>query len=225
MTLLTTANPKLTKSSGRYLGAILHLSPHTISGKNICPKASNGCVAACLNSAGRGAMYPAQNARLNRTLVLHSSPAVFNSLLVQEIVKFQRRALRKGLKPVIRLNGTSDLNWFKIIDQFPSIQFYDYTKRLGLLKLLKHYQSQGQFLNYRLTFSRTESNGKDCRWAITNGFNVAVVFSGSLPKVYKGFPVLNGDQSDWRFLDKPGHVVGLIAKGRAKRDLSGFVVR
>ena len=39
-----------------------------------------------------------------------------------------------------------------------------------------------------------------------------------------GFEVVNGDETDLRFLDKKGVVVGLIEKGMAKKDETGFVV-
>jgi hypothetical protein len=53
--------------------------------------------------------------------------------------------------------------------------------------------------------------------------NVAVVFD-TLPTTYLGRPVVNGDDTDLRFLDPQGVVVGLKAKGRAKKDTSGFTV-
>ena len=59
--------------------------------------------------------------------------------------------------------------------------------------------------------------------------NVAVVFRDKIPKSYKGYEVIDGDDSDLRFLDKfksweTGGIVGLKAKGPAKKDKSGFVV-
>ena len=42
-------------------------------------------------------------------------------------------------------------------------------------------------------------------------------------ETWKGFEVVNGDETDLRFLDKKGVVVGLIEKGRAKKDETGFV--
>ena len=56
-------------------------------------------------------------------------------------------------------------------------------------------------------------------------FNIAVVFKGKeLPETYKGRKVINGDISDHRFLDPAGVVVGLLAKGKAKKDNSGFTI-
>ena len=78
--------------------------------------------------------------------------------------------------------------------------------------------------NYHLTFSKSESNDSDVRSAIRNGLNVAVVFD-KLPETYLGRPVVSGDESDIRINDPKNVIVGLLAKGPAKRDDSGFVVR
>jgi hypothetical protein len=45
-----------------------------------------------------------------------------------------------------------------------------------------------------------------------------------IPSSYKGFEVVNGDESDLRFLDKKGVIVGLKAKGKGRQDKSGFVI-
>jgi hypothetical protein len=55
------------------------------------------------------------------------------------------------------------------------------------------------------------------------GGNVAVVFRNQLPQTWKGYEVVNGDENDLRFLDKQGVVIGLIEKGMAKKDATGFV--
>lgn len=119
--------------------------------------------------------------------------------------------------PVFRLNGTSDLSWEKygIIEKFPTVQFYDYTKVLG--RKVKHLS------NYHLTFSKADGNDLDAAVAMDNGMNVAVVFK-ELPEVYRNRTVINGDDTDLRFLDPKGVVVGLKAKGKAKSDKTGFVV-
>jgi hypothetical protein len=44
-----------------------------------------------------------------------------------------------------------------------------------------------------------------------------------MPETYQGLPVYNGDESDLRFTDPKGVVVGLYAKGKAKKDSTGFV--
>jgi hypothetical protein len=126
------------------------------------------------------------------------------------------------LKPVVRLNGTTDILWEKHLDmtKYPEIQFYDYTK-----------WGYGQRLtvkgipNYHLTFSKSENTDwHTITMLIKSGINVAVVFD-KIPKEHLGLPVFNGDNNDLRFLDPAGHIIGLSAKGKAKKDTSGFVVR
>jgi hypothetical protein len=135
------------------------------------------------------------------------------------------------LIPVFRLNGTSDLSWEKysvtvdgvdyanIFAAFPDVQFYDYTKILG--------RKVKGIPNYHLTFSAADGNDADVAKAIEQGYNVATVFgikkTEPMPESYNGRPVFNGDDSDLRFLDPKGVIVGLYAKGKAKKDTSGFV--
>jgi len=78
--------------------------------------------------------------------------------------------------------------------------------------------------NYHLTFSKKENNDKDVSKAIDAGMNVAVVFS-VLPETYMGLPVISGDETDIRINDLPNVIIGLKAKGNAKRDKTGFVVK
>ena len=145
--------------------------------------------------------------------------------LYGEVLKGITMAGRQGLEPAFRLNGTSDLSWEKyevpgtgknIFECFPEVQFYDYTKVLG--------RKTAGIKNYHLTFSRAESNEMDARLAASSGMNVAVVFKKDLPATYFGKKVINGDDTDLRFLDEANVIVGLKAKGKAKKDTSGFVV-
>jgi hypothetical protein len=144
--------------------------------------------------------------------------------LTTEIEKTIKSAEKKGLIPVFRLNGTSDLSWEKydvvdgknIFQMFPEVQFYDYTKINN--RKVKHIP------NYHLTFSKADGNDMDVRIAMSNGMNVAVVFKKELPDTYLGRKVINGDETDLRFLDEKSVIVGLKAKGKAKKDTSGFVV-
>lgn len=231
MTLLTVANPKLLKGAKKgYLSSVLHLAPADLSGKNTCPKATVGCKAACLNTAGRGGMFKRgestnviQQARIRKTKQFFESRDKFLQELVIEISKTIIKAKKLGLIPVFRLNGTSDLSWEKyeisdgknIFQMFPTVQFYDYTKIIG--RKISHIP------NYHLTFSKADGNDMDVRIAASNGMNVAAVFH-KLPEQYIGRTVINGDETDLRFLDPKGVIVGLKAKGRAKKDVSGFVI-
>ena len=219
-TLLTKpdSNPKVNKSMQYgYWTPILHLAPANLSGKNTCLKSTAGCRASCLNTAGRGHMSIIQKARIRKTNDFFNNYDQFMTQLKKEIKSAQITAKNKGLKLAIRLNGTSDLLWENsgIMDQFPDVQFYDYTKYPNRKRLPK---------NYHLTFSKAEDNEKDMKKAIKRGLNVAVVFEKYLPKTFLNRPVVNGDKSDLRFLDGENVVVGLIAKGQAKKDQSGFVI-
>ena len=231
MSLLTVGNPKLLKGQKKgYLSFVLHLAPADLSGKEVCPKRTAGCTAACLNTAGRGGIMKKgettniiQQARLRRTLAFFADRRAFLNQLTVDIIKAKVAAEKKGLIPVFRLNGTSDLSWEKyevannknIFQMFPDVQFYDYTKVLG--------RKVGDIKNYHLTFSNADGNINDVLAAKQAGLNIAAVFK-QLPEKYLGLPVINGDETDLRFLDPKGVIVGLKAKGKAKKDTSGFVV-
>ena len=219
--VMTGSNPKMLKSvEFGYLTAILHLAPHTESGTNLCPKASIGCSNACLYKQGMGKFENVQKARLERTKLYLENPIEFQSKLYWDIEKLKRLAEKQGLTPAVRLNGTSDIPKlaFKVAKDFPEIQFWDYTKILATLKRSDIPK------NYHLTFSRSESNAIEAFEALQLGYSVATVFD-KLPTRYHGYEVINGDIHDLRFLDKPNVIVGLLAKGTAKKDESGFVVR
>jgi hypothetical protein len=122
------------------------------------------------------------------------------------------------------LNGTSDLpferykleNGLNLMDNNPTIDFHDYTK-------IKNRLTDNLPKNYQLTFSKSESNDNEVKELITTNNNIAVVFN-KLPETYLGRKVIDGDLNDLRFLDPKKSIVGLIAKGKAKKDNSGFVV-
>ena len=223
--LITSGDAKTIK--GEKLGyrtGIMYLSPANESGViNVCPSASIGCMAMCLNTAGRGQMSMVQEVRRSRTIFLKTNPKDFAVILRNEVKAVIESAKRAKMIPAIRINGTSDLPRLvtPLAEEFDTVQFYDYTK------LPKPWTRTRA--NYDITFSRSETNEKDCLDALNNGVNVAVVFSTKktekLPDEYLGFEVINGDEHDLRFLDKKGVIVGLTAKGRAKKDTSGFVVK
>ena len=225
MKLLSVGNPKLMKGEKKgYLSFVLHLSPADVSGYETCPKRTAGCTAACLNTAGRGGMFKPggtntiQEARKRKTRMFFEQRDEFLAALEADIRKGIKQAEKKGMIPAFRLNGTSDIAWEKygIIQKFPEVQFYDYTK-------MRNRKVSG-LTNYHLTFSKADGNDMDVRLAASAGMNVAVVFD-KLPATYIGREVIDGDDTDLRFLDKKGVVVGLKAKGRARKDTSGFVVK
>lgn len=239
MKLLSTGNPKVLKGQAQgYNTYILHLAPADVSGYETCAKRTAGCTAACLNTAGRGGMFKRgestnviQEARKRKTRMFFEERTGFMEWLVKDIELAIKQSVRMGLIPVFRLNGTSDLAFEKyevvrsgklfrnVFAAFPEVQFYDYTKILG--------RKVKDIPNYQLTFSAADGNDSDVYKAIAEGLNVAVVFgvkkTDPLPTEYVGREVFDGDESDLRFLDPKGVVVGLYAKGKAKKDTSGFV--
>jgi hypothetical protein len=236
--LLTTSNPKTLKGLKQgYATAIMHLAPSTLSGRNVCSHATAGCIAACLNTAGHGGigldangLNSVQVARIQRTRLFTRDRETFMSRLRDEITAHVRKCERYGLKPAVRLNGTSDLPWENIrcgqhanvFARFPDVTFYDYTKVPARLR-----RRAAAIPNYSLTFSLAESNEQHARDAIAAGMNVAAVFAvrkgKPLPASYWDVPVIDGDVSDLRFMDARGVIVGLRAKGRGINDRSGFV--
>jgi hypothetical protein len=211
--LAVDTNAKTRKGQAKgFMTGILYLAPANISGKNLCPHASVGCKAACLFTAGRGAMSP-----------FLSDRKAFAETIKDEIAKLVKKTSKNGMTPCIRLNGTSDIPWHKvenIIQSFPNVQFYDYTP--NLFRMLEF--TQGKLpANYHLTFSRKEDNDQAVDSVLKAGGNVAVVFK-TIPTSWKGFPVVDGDETDLRFLDGKNVIVGLKAKGQAKKDTSGFVI-
>jgi len=264
--ILTPGNPKTEKGRGAgYWTFILHLAPAKLSGFNVCPMATAGCEAACLNTAGRGGMMKGvarltvedvkagkvntiQAARIRKTKWFFESRETFLFALVREMETAVRLARKAGLEPVFRLNGTSDIRWeavkvpamagtwsskpegsANLFEHFGDVRFYDYTKLPN---------RKGLPANYTVVFSLADGNREQAVKAFRNGLNVAVVFRDKATVAFyeaNGFAlaaagdyvvaeVVNGDETDLRFLDPKGVVVGLYAKGNAKRDTSGFVV-
>lgn len=218
----TNAKTKKGQAKG-YLTGILYLAPADLSGRNFCPHASVGCKVACLFSAGRGAFDSVKNARLKKSHYFLRDREAFLRDLRADISALVKKAKKAGMLPCVRLNGTSDLPFHKfgIMEEFAEVPFYDYTPNFSRMQ---------EFLdgklpsNYSLTFSRKENNQAECESVLERGGNVAAVFS-SIPESYANRPTFDGDQSDLRFLDPKGVVVALKAKGKAKKDTSGFVIQ
>jgi len=207
---------------------ILYLAPYNQNSKgiSICPKASKGCAAACLFSAGRGAFSNVINARKNKTEYYLNDKKAFINQLASELIKIDKKASKNTNQTLIRLNGTSDLDFIFLlkkyanfdISNYKNLHFYDYTKILGKVKKYSNNK------NYTLTFSRAEDNEEDIFKAVQYGANVSAVFKGELPQTYKGIPVIDGDKTDNEMLKYKGFILGLKAKGKARTDKSGFVI-
>lgn len=242
------ANPKTVKGQKLgYMTAVLYLAPWKLSGYQVCAMAElAGCIVGCLNTAGRGGMArkdaetltigahkvklnAIQKARIARTRLFMEQPELFKQMLLKEIRQAQAQADGLGLTLVIRLDGTSDIRWEDvdmgdgqtIFQLFPTIQFYDYTKIPN--------RDVSHIPNYHLTYSYSNRPefAKYVERAIQHygpKINLAVVFQGALPDTFMGRKVINGDESDLRFLDEPGVIVGLKAKGNAKKSQDGFAV-
>jgi hypothetical protein len=223
-----------------YLTGILYLAPGELAGVgNLCVHASAGCLAACLFTAGRAGIFEAVNAaRVMRTRFLHDNRAGFIAVLKGEIAALIRKAKRRGLRPVLRLNGTSDLPWEKLAPElftdFPGLKLYDYTKSI---RRAVAYAKGELPRNYHLTFSLSETNATAAGIALAAGVNVAAVADGvkvgqrfALPGMTEARPTFSADRHDLRFLDRKGKDgkgrIGLLkAKGKARADQSGFVIR
>lgn len=212
-----------------YRTAILYLAPANMSGVNVCPMAKlAACSDACLNTSGRGAMTGVQMSRLRKTLfwMQYQSEAV--ALIKHQIALAEAQSAREGWTLLVRLNGTSDIRWenYGIMQAFPRVQFYDYTKLAN---------RKNTPANYDLTFSYSgvPAYRAQVDIAIANGMRLAVVFSdhdtvqGMLARgeTFQGLAMVDGDDTDIRHLDPMGAAVALYAKGKAKQDHSGFVVR
>ena len=209
---------------------ILYLSPEKQNSKgvNLCPKASKGCAAACLYTAGRGKFTNVKKSRINKSEYYISDKKTFIDQLSNELLKIAAKAIKQDKKIAIRLNGTSDQDFISIIkkynnldllndNKFKNLVFYDYTAILGKIK--KYINT-----NYSLTLSRKEDNENDILQALKLGGNVAAVFRDELPTTYKGYNVVNGDTSDLEMLYNKNVILGLKAKGDAKKDKTGFVI-
>ena len=210
----------------KFLTDILYLAPANEGGfGNLCVNASIGCLASCLFTAGRGRMSNVRLGRIRKTRLFFTDKKAFFMQLNKDIVRGMKRAAKLGMTYCVRLNGTSDVPWERlgVMEQFPTVQFYDYTKSVS--RALAH--ARGEMpANYHLTFSRSESNEVETLQVLAAGGNVAAVFeSASHPLAWNGYNVVNGDNSDLRFLDAKNVVVALYAKGKAKQDTSGFVIK
>ena len=213
-----------------YLTGILYLSPDD----ELCPHAKlAGCMAGCLRTAGRGAFDSVQAARDAKTAFFREHREAFMLSFAADVWTLVRKARKLDMVPLVRPNGTSDIPWENIIVQaygknlfqlFPDVQFYDYTKHPSR-------KLEGKTAgNYDLTFSFSAVTPKPISIkGLTNPANrrVAVVFHKreEIPASFRGWPVVDGDDTDVRHIEPSGVVVALYAKGKAKHDSTGFVQR
>lgn len=239
--LFTISSPKTIKGEKYgYRTLILYMKPSDSSGLgNLCPMAKLAkCEAPCLNTSGHGQFTDVQDARQKRTELFFWDREYFLTQIVREIENHRHYCAQHNLRPVVRLNGTSDFPWeqyrAELMDRFPDVQFYEYTK---IVKRMDAYLAGKLPKNYVLCYSLSVAPGSQqyARNVLKRGGNVAVVYGPSrigympktfeLPQFHLGSTVVDGDRSDLVFLNPPGTILGLRAKGQAKKDTSGFVVR
>ena len=217
----------------KFFTSILYLAPYkeADSNKSVCPWASLGCIGICLFTSGLAGVFPAINrARIRKTKMFHNEKEKFFKLFHRDIEKFKKFCAKHNVKPAVRDDGTSDLGLSIMASKkHPSVQFYNYTKSVKRYMNFLH----GRFNpNVHFTFSRSEENENDAFEILKAGGQVAFVFRKNIPETWKGFQVVNGDLTDLRFTDREnfnipvgqGFIVGLTAKGKAKKDKSGFVI-
>ena len=220
-----------------YLNAINYMAPARTGGHgDMCGNSTKGCEQICLGEhSGQAAMRKEGQdnkvtlSRKNKIAYFMTDRKAFLTEMVEHIGKLSDVAKRESLTLAVRPNGSTDIAWEGIkdkdgktvFDHFPHIQFLDYTKNARRFK-------RALPKNYHLTFSRSETNEAACKALLEQGHNVAVIFAHGLPVVrnFWGYPVIDGDKHDLRFLDPKGVIVGLTPKGnKAKKDTSGFVLR
>jgi hypothetical protein len=220
-----------------------------------CTHASPSCLKDCIYHTGNARFDNVHAAREMRTSRLFHPETKEDTLLEIEIdimrlknlcIELNTRYKYKLKKyfgegfqfqPVIRLNGTTDINWAKeaayLHEKFKSIKFYDYTKVPKYMDMYmngyNNYTKQPFAPNYHLTFSRSETNKAQALDYLERGGNVAIVFDKTpetLTYHGKTYRVIDGDRHDLRFLDdvegmkqpNEGLVIGLKYKRPSKTE-------
>ena len=222
------SSAKLTHNGKKHMLTYgLYLASSDLSNINVCPK-SKMCRESCLVGSGHAKVEGLAsksnliNSRIIKTRLFFANKPLFMKLMCIEIDRAIRKAKREGMEFSVRLNCTSDinplafsLNGRNILDMYPNVSFYDYTKVKNYWKVAERYS------NYYLTFSRdgSEENDAECMEWLSKGNNVAVVFGvrnvAELPKKWRGYKVLVGDDYDYRVWDKlqvGKQIVGLVYK-------------
>ena len=237
------SSPKLVKSltHKNVLTYGLYLAPRDLSGHNVCSNSDN-CCKYCLNGSGRNKIElltykeggPIQQSRIKKTKLFFEDKDTFMQLLIHEIRQAKRKADAANMKFAVRLNCTSDISPEKftlrgvnILQFCESIQFYDYTK------VYEHTKLSEKYSNYDVTYSYSGKNWEICEELLKKGYRVAVVFENVLPEEFRGYPVIDANQYDARFLDEGGLICGLTYKkvandyvnGKYQRPETTFVTR
>ena len=221
-----------------YLNAINYMAPHSTGGAgNLCPDSSAGCRSLCLGMySGQAAIVSdlengtnrTRESRIAKSQFFMNERQAFMGEMADHVRAMIRKADRENKKLAVRPNGSTDIafeyikgyNGQTLPEQFPDVQFVDYTKSM------KRILNPNRPSNYHLTFSLSETNKVAAKCILAAGYNVAVVFGDGLPETFMGHRVIDGTEHDLRHLDPSPVIVGLDPKGsKAKNDTSGFVVR
>ncbi len=229
-----TTSPKLIKSLSRNVMTYgLYLAPHNISGYLTCPESCN-CSRYCLHASGRNKLELLKNkgpgsiekSRVRKARYFYEHRTLFMILLIHEIRQARQKAKAEKKELAIRLNCTSDINLEEfvyegenILQIFPEIQFYDYTK------VPEHIDLTRKYPNYDLTFSYSGVNWDLCEKLLNNNFRISAVFEDKLPNEYRGYPVIDANNDDVRYLDPRRIVCGLTYKKVAGDYSTGKFIR
>ena len=224
MKLLSNGNTNAKLAKNERESYIMYLSPHTNNSKgiNLCINASEECILLCLYDSGFASVFASVNeARQRRTEFYINSKEEFIKQLANEINEFILEA--DGKEVLFRLNGTSDLDFLAMLKKYAdfdfektpeNVFFYDYTKILGKVKKYSYCTDK-----YRLTFSFSGTNEKECIEALQAGANVAMVYKGKMPKVWNGYEVVDGDVSDEEMFKYKSKVLALKLKGNKQKKM------
>ena len=213
------------KINHQYTYAI-YLAPAKTSGYNVCSHSTPECRLGCLATSGRAGMEitagktKTSSCRNKKVRLFYEQPEYFMAWAIAEIKYYHDKAIKDGYYYSVRLNCTSDIDWQNVLvngknifEIFPDVQFYDYTKNPAKFNNIAS--------NYHLTFSYTGRNWLLCEALLKSGHTVAMVFKikneNELPKKYKGYPVVNGDITDYRVDDSKGIIIGLKWKRIANK--------
>jgi hypothetical protein len=209
---------------------------HDIGGVNVCAWASPECIRGCLDDSGRMVFKSVKEAHLRRKMLFIHDRSQYWRDVLHDINYGIVKAYQLGMEFACRMNGTQDMPWERIpvvvdgkryansiMEMYSSIQFYDYTK----YPIWKRRESVGRWPeNYDLTFSRSEVNHNLVMAHLHLGYRVAAVFpDDNFPDTWKGYKVISQVEDDFTYKKPHGTILGLCAKGKAKKDTSGFVIR
>lgn len=214
MYLLSESSAKISKTLKKYPDYtyyVQYMQPMFEPGKNTCPFSTKACRETCLQTCGR---LQWSKAKTERTDLFFNDPELYWQKLTTEIVEHQREAERKNKQLVLRLNGTSDIDFAKVWTdpRYSDVIFNEYTKNHLLATQYLEARQSGKHPNVHLTLSYSGSNAHECGEFLEKGGNVAIVFENKVPAEFAGYQVVDGDLHDFRFKDEPGTIVGLKAK-------------